>query len=272
MSQFLDGISKEYIRLYPDEAARIIEQLPAEDASELVSGLPSRECAQLLARANLSQSILWAKQLPPERLVQVAGDMANDFCALLIRRLPADLRHRTLKGLPETKSAAIARTLDYPAHSIGAVTDPVVLTIMQDSTVSDAIEDVRDSLDYQHDHLYVVSRDQKLTGIITLREFITARPEQTIKAVMKPPPLVLSAGANRNQFVEHVLAAGYEEVPVTDHKGILLGVMRKHFVLRVDDLPEPDRELEPVSLVLSLAELFWQITAGFMPGGARKGE
>ena len=272
MSSFLSGIGAEYVRLYPDEAARIFEQLPAEDAQQLVTALPVAECAMLISRINISQSLSWARAMPVEQLLQVAARLPNDFCAVLVRRLPVNLREQIITGLPDHQAGAIRRTLDYPAASIGAIVDPVVLTIMEDNTIEEAISQVRDSLDYQHDHLYVVNRQQQLVGILTLREFIVAQPRQTLRSVMKPAALVLNAASNRHQLIESVLATGYEEIPVTDNTGNLIGVLRKSFALRLGHAPESEQEQKPVSLVLSFAELFWQITAGFLPGGPGKKE
>lgn len=271
MTDLLRGISVEYIRLYPEEAARLIEQIPPAESGSLVASLPAVETARLMEKASLSVTLKWAAELPLERLTQVASEMPTDFCSLLIRRLPKDRRTALLDALPPSRSIPIERTLDYPAHSVGAVIDPVVLSIMEDTPIEDALTQVRDSMDYQHDHLYVVNRQHQLTGIVTLREFITARPGQPLRTVMRRPALVLHAATNRSQLLEHMLSTGYEEVPVTDNNNMLLGVLRKHFVLKVDDLDEPEPQ-QPVSLLLSMAELFWQMTAGFLPGSSRKRE
>ena len=272
MSSFLNGIGAEYVRLYPDEAARVFEQLLPDEAQQLVAALPVRECAALVARVNLAQSLAWAKAMPTERLAQIAARLPNDYCAVLVRRLPVNLREQIIAGLPDHQARAIRRTLDYPAASIGAIVDPVVLTIMEDTLIEQAIAQVRDCLDYQHDHLYVVNRQQQLVGILTLREFIASQPHHRVGSVMKPAALVLKASSNRHQLLESVLATGYEEIPVTDNGGTLIGVLRKSFALRLGHAPESEPEQKPVSLVLSFAELFWQITAGFLPGNTGKKE
>lgn len=265
MSRLLAGITQEYISLFPDEAVKFIEAMAPEASQSLMVSLSASECAKLFEHTTLTQSQRWIASLPLEKATAILQLMANDISALLIRRMPKDLKAQVMQALPEFKQAALSQTLDYPSYTIGSISDPIVLSIADDIPIQSALDQIRDAQAYEHQFVYVVNRSQQFVGILSLREFIVAKPDQLVRAVMKRPKLLLSAMNSKKAFSEAISAATEDEIPVIDEQKRLVGVLRKSILARLEDSAEDIADNKPQSILLSFAELFWQITAGFLP-------
>jgi magnesium transporter len=185
-----------------DEAAQVLRRLSPHRAADVVAGLTDERVAALL------------ESLP----IAVA--------ARLVRRLAPERAERVLEALPAGLARSLRAIVRFPEHSAGALLDPNVLALPEDLTAREALARVREAADQARYNVYVVDPEQKLVGVVNLRELFLAKPAARLTDLMVRGPIALSAEADRVAIVSH---PGWREVhslPVVDGEGVYLGAVR----------------------------------------------
>ncbi len=73
--------------------------------------------------------------------------------------------------------------------------------------------------------MYVVDADDRLVGVLSLRDLIVARPETLIAGVMIPEPVAVGVLADQDEVAQVVARYNLLAVPVVDLDGRLAGIV-----------------------------------------------
>jgi magnesium transporter len=124
--------------------------------------------------------------------------------------------------------------LIHPDDSAGGLMTTSFLTLRPMMTVQDAISTLREwHPDNQTPYyLFVVDRDRRLVGILSLRALITSAPGVLVGNVMSTDVITVPAGTDQEECARLLKKYGFLALPVVDADGRLLGV------ITVDDLVE----------------------------------
>lgn len=103
---------------------------------------------------------------------------------------------------------------------------PAHVTLRAATTVDRAIEDLR-KLDAEATifYVYVVDDQERLLGVVPIRQLVTAPGGTRLEAIMRTDPALLSAEATVDEAVEAFLERELLAFPVVDDDGRLLGVV-----------------------------------------------
>jgi CBS domain-containing protein len=116
-------------------------------------------------------------------------------------------------------------------------------------------------------YLYLIERGGKLAGVVDPLDLLGAAPEMPLAGIMSPALEWLGVADARSRVLAH---GGWRELralPVVDEDHRLVGVVAREIVSRLQN--EVGQGKHPVSLTLSLAELFWIGVAGMTEGFAK---
>ena len=222
-----------------DELVRAgVAMLHPADIAELLDALEEPELKQRifasLAPDLASEVFSFASALTQEELTQelsnaALGDIVerldSDDAADLLATLPKEQVRAVLDQVPQELSAEMAQLLRYPADTAGGIMQTEHVEVPDGTTVTQAIEMIRDHIDDVPDihNVFVVDRERRLIGVLPLRKLILARPDDPVEKVMERQ--VTSARVDLDQEQVAQLFKRYDllSLPVVDAQGILLG-------------------------------------------------
>ncbi len=225
----MDGRTRVALRFledHPDESARLLESLAPEWAAALLAHSSPGLAADLLRRMVPSFGVGCLERLPRERGAAVIEALPLAGAAGLLRRLDEGPRLALLRDLCDSTRAALGRLLAWPADSAGGRMDPRVFTLPEDIRVTEAVERLRARPEYAMYYLYVVDREQRLTGVLNYRDLLLANDDATLRSVMRSPVVHLRATASGEALLGEPAWRVYLALPVVDPDGILVGVVR----------------------------------------------
>ncbi len=221
----------------PQELADLLEALePPEDV--IVFRLLPRDLAadtfEYLATDN-QVALVNALAQEKERLVDLLNDLSPDDRTSLFEELPGPVTQRFLNLLsPEERRVAVM-LLGYPEDSIGRLMTTDYVAIRPEWTVQQALDHIRkhgkdsETLDV----VYVVDRSWRLLDDLRVRELLLAEPTTLIADLMDERFVALRASDDQEvavaEFQEHDRVA----LPVTDSRGVLIGIVTVDDVLDV---------------------------------------
>jgi magnesium transporter len=253
--------------LHPAEIALLLESLPPaqrEIVWELVD--PELEGEVLVETSdNVRQALI--DGMEAEELVAAAAGMEVDDLADLVGDLPEAVTRQLLRSMDQQDRERLRTVLSYAPDTAGGLMNTDTVSVRPDVTleVVQRYLRMRGELPEKTDRLFVVDRDDRYLGTISLTRLLTEDPQQTVGASLDSeapridPDMAAREVARLFQDLDLLSAA------VVDANGRLLGR------ITVDDVVDVIRE-EAEHSVMSMAGLQDEedIFAGIIPSTRRR--
>jgi magnesium transporter len=220
---------------HPLEAAQALERLAADETARFLAMAEPITGAACLRSMHVPAAAEVLGALEATRAAKVVEELPVDVAAACLRRLEAAPREQLLAQLGGRQQRALRSLLRFTPHTAGSLMDPDVLALPADLTAADATGRVREAAREARYNVYVVDRDQRLTGVFNLRELLLAEPQALLSSIARPNPYRLPASADRRAIVSH---PGWREVhalPVVDPDGLYLGAIRYRTLHRLEE-------------------------------------
>jgi magnesium transporter len=202
--------------LSDDERAGGFAMLSRAEAEELLLGVGAQDQAKIVLNLPLADRRSWMRLLPP------------DDAADLVQAAPEEQRHPLLELLDEPTRREVNGLLAYAEDQAGGLMNPRYARVRPDVTVDEAIiylkKQARGTLETLY-YIYVLDEQQRLLGVVSLRELFRAQPEKRVREIMKTDlvtvPVELDQEAVSRLFAQHDFVA----MPVVDADGRMKGVV-----------------------------------------------
>ncbi len=234
------AIKTVLLNLHPADIAALIANLDDEEDQRYLFGLVSDPEVASAVLTELPSPILEhvIAELPHHELADLVEEMDSDDAADLVQGLPDELATKVLMGIEPEELAAMRPLLIYEEDSAGGIMATEVLTVPLGGTVGDA----RDAVRAQSEDLdpfffvYVVDRDGKLRGSLSLKELVLRHSSTPVAETMNPDPVRVPPELDQEEVADIFRRYDLFAVPVVDADGVLLGR------ITVDDVVDVMRE------------------------------
>lgn len=199
--------------------------------------------------------------LEDKRVGELLMRLAPDDAVFFLSLVDQDRRDPILTHVEEGHRQRIERIRMYPAESAGSLMTNEMMTLPDDMTVAEAIEQIRSQAD-KHEfifYVYVVNDAGTFVGVVPIRRLITARADTPLKEIMVVNPVAVKATDDQERVANLTARYNLLAVPVVDDTFKLLGVITVDDVIDVlteeatEDmykmqlLSDEDRVYSPVS-------------------------
>jgi magnesium transporter len=178
-----------------------------DDIAGLVRAVRARvpmDGAQMLARET------------PERIAAVFAELPQVLTDHIRAYLPADLQ---LKA-----EGALANVVE---NTVGELMEPALAVLPETASVVEAIAFLRN-----HEtprlitYFYVTDAENKLVGLVVIRDLLLAEADETLKDVMLPEPFALTADMDLAAADKAAIHRHYPVYPVVDADRHVIGIVR----------------------------------------------
>jgi magnesium transporter len=164
----------------------------------------------------------------PETFVVEMLELLNPAMAVdVLECLPDDREQAVLAAAPPETSRQWMRNESYPEHTIGRLMQPPLAVFRPETTIAEATEQIRRLT--RHTIItygFVTDENEKLFGVIVMRDMLLGRADQQVEEIMLRNPFYLHPEMTLTEAMNAVLARHYPVYPVCDASGQLLGLLR----------------------------------------------
>jgi magnesium transporter len=252
-----DRLLGAFVDAHPAEAARALELMSASQAAEVMAELPSEACAEMLRWLAPVLAARAVESVPVERAARALSFARQDVAAAILRAITPSHRLVIMASMSLKSHKAMKSLLRYAEDTAGALMDPEVLTIAESVSVADALERIRQNPRHALHYVYVVTEDQKLVGVVNVRELVAARPDQVLGLVAARPVESVSTRASWQAVVAHPAWRRFHALPVVEADGRFAGVVRYESVRDLEErLAGARREDHGARTAAALGELY----------------
>ena len=263
-----EQLARAFVASHPARAARALEQMGVTQAAAALRVIGAVAAATLVREMPPTHAAECLAMLAPDEAAGIVVHMPMDDAAPVVRAMRDEGRAALYAALPEQTGGPLAKLLQFPVGTAGALMDPSIFQLPDDVIVSDARTRLRAAARELLYYLYVVDREHRLVGVLDIPELMLARTRDPVAAAMHRNVDRLEAWMPAALVLEHPGWHRYHAMPVVDESDRLLGAIR-YQTLRKIERDAADRAPDPSLLTArALGELFRVGTTGLVAGVA----
>jgi magnesium transporter len=260
-----DAIREAFGEMDPPDIAEVIEDLPPEDSGIIFRVLPRDTATKVFEYLPVDQQTEVVETLGNEQLVGLLNGMAPDDRTRLLEELPAEVTKRALSTLSPDQMKVARQLLGYPEGSAGRFMTPKYLAVRPGWTAQQALEYVREhGKDIETLNVIYVTDDKGLLlDDIRLGVLVLAKPDQLVSALDDASLVSIPATATRDEVVATFEKYDRIALPVTDSRGVLVGMITVDDVLDVAE-QKATEEIQGLGGVEALDAPYFDVSFGSM--------
>jgi len=196
-------------------AKTIVEPGHRSALATQVKSLPPEEAAAVIERAQPEQAAAALQELNPAIVQSILAHLDKGARRLIAASAPPEVAEQW------------KRNTQYPEGTIGHMMEAPLAVFRPDMTVGEAIEALRPLVRTAFvTYIYVVDAEQKLTGLVTMRDLLFNDREARLEEIMLREPFALSPTLPLPEAMKLTVNRHYPQYPVRDTDGKLVGLAR----------------------------------------------
>ncbi|WP_298836877.1 magnesium transporter MgtE N-terminal domain-containing protein [Clostridium sp.] len=211
--------------LHPSDLADIIEDFDAKTGLTIFSSLDNATAADVLEQMEEDSQVSFIESLSADKAADVLENMPADEAADILDDMEKEKVEELLNSMEKEAAGEIRELLEYDSKAVGSLMSTDFVSFKNNKTINYAIETLR-KLKPEEDeilNLYVVDKNNKLIGTLSLRDLIISDPTSKIGEIMNKKFQSMFDTDNINDLIKNVSKYNLVAIPVTDHEMKLLG-------------------------------------------------
>jgi CBS domain-containing protein len=227
---------RKLARLRPAQIADLVEAASHAEGEEIIEAVGmNRELeADVFEELDPDHQREFLSSRSDVEAARLLATMEPDDAADLIVDLDQERRLPVLEAIPAPKQAKIRALLSYNPETGGGLMSPDFLSLDQDTTVADSLEEIRRSgvAPEALATIYVADAAGRLVGSASVVRLLKSSSSARLRDVAETDPIVFRADADLHEIVRKMSDFDLAATPVVDAEHRMLGV------ITVDDVLE----------------------------------
>jgi magnesium transporter len=217
------------------DAAEAIGSLPRTLQALAFRLLPKDEAIEVYEYLEPAVQQTLLDRLRSGEVLELVEEMSPDDRVRLFDELPAKVVRRLLAELSPAERRVTAQLLGYESETAGRLMTTEFVDLKEFHSAAQALAIVRRrARDTETIYsLYVTDGSRHLTGILSLRDLVTADPEARIGDVMTREVVSVDTVTNQEEVARAIQRYDFLAVPVVDREQRLVGIVTVDDVIDV---------------------------------------
>lgn len=238
-SQRARQFREAYLDLHVYEQAQIFTELNKQQRARLYRYLTANEVGDMFdaIEDELEEVVKYFEEMTPQYAANVIDEMYTDNAVDILAHVPKKDLASYLRLIPQEKAAEIREMLHYEDKTAGAIMSTEYVEILGNQTVRSAMHVVkREASDAETIYyVYVVSAENKLLGVLTLRDLLINADDVMITDIMTTPVMSVKVSDDQAEVAQTIRDYNFLAIPVTDYEGKLIGIINVDDIIDVID-------------------------------------
>ncbi len=227
---------------HPRQSAEFLEELGSGDIWYILSLMEIEDASTVFSYFELEFQVELVKTASTDKVRPLLENLSSDDRADLFKVLDENSYKSLISVLPEDERADVEKLLSYEEGEAGSVMSTDYVTCRSDHRVSEVFKHVKEVAQGKETiyYIYVVNKDDVLTGVLSLKDLFLAEPYEIIKDIMQEDPVTCHISEDQEDIARKIEEYDLLAIPVVDSYGKLLGIVTHDDV--IDILQEEQTE------------------------------
>ena len=171
--------------------------------------------------------------------------METDEAVDLLDELDPELRRTIFSLLPAEKVADVKELSKLSIYSVGSIMNTGFITARSTQTIREIFDAVKAEAEEAEliYYIYIVQEDERLSGMVTLREVLSAPPDTVVSEIMHENVISVKIDTSIKRVAQIFFKYNFEAVPVVDDDNRIQGIISLRDALE-SVVPEMREEAE----------------------------
>jgi magnesium transporter len=231
------ALRETFLDWHPADLAELLLDINEGDQVVIFRLLPRELAAETFAYLGHDDQVRLLKAMGHAEVAALLNEMSDDDRTALLEELPGNVAAALIQLLTPDERAAAQALLNYPEDSVGRLMTPEFVAVREEWTAQQVIDHIRaHGQDKETIHVvYVTDQNGKLIDDIRLLEILLRPPETPIREIRDDNYVALQATDDKKIAVEAFRRYDRTSLPVTDSRGVLLGIVTVDDVLDIQE-------------------------------------
>ena len=215
------------------DGLRALLQLDADERTTVLAALPAELAAELLTEAPNEQAVELVEALEAEDAAQIIEELDSDVQADVVGELDKEDAEAILAEMEPEEAAEVLRLVEYEDDTAGGLMIGETFSFRDTDTVAAVLRrltsEEEDFERYRGQHPYIVDGANRLIGVVSLRNLLTAKRSTSLTEIMVAP-LSVATDASLGDLQDLLDEHEFLGLPVVDGAGRLVGTVSRSAV------------------------------------------
>ena len=219
-------IKKLFAEVHFADIAEVLDEVNFEEAIYIIKLLDSEKTSEILTELDEDTREKILENLSAKEIAEEVGEMDSDDAADIIGELSKERQKHVINALNDYELAAdIKELLSYEEDTAGALMAKELVKVYETWTVAGCMRRIRgQAKEVTRVHsIYVVDKEDKLVGRLSLKDLIIAKSEQKIADISKAKVDAVNVNENVEEVARIMAKYDLEAIPVVNNNNVLLG-------------------------------------------------
>ena len=186
-----------------------------------------RELEREIERGSAQTAYTQLADEPDAVVAEVLGRLLAPHALRILEEFRERRREAILSQVPEGRRRQWEINASFPTQTVGRLMALPVGVFPPETGIRDAVNGLREAVKTAFiSYIHVCDGENKLTGVVVMREMLLADPDQTLADIMIPNPFALQASMPVADAMREAVQRHFPVYPVCDETGRLVGLVR----------------------------------------------
>lgn len=240
-------------KLHAADVAEALDEMEDDARGRVFALLDDERAALVIEEMEPDAQVALLRQVDAGRAARIVQEMSSDDLADLLGEVQPDEAKDILGLMPAAEAADMQELMEYSEDTAGGLMTTEFIALQHDLTAEQAIATLRDLAPDAETiyYVYVVDRDNRLVGVISLRDLIISPPDRPLGTIAKGDVIAVTTDTDQEEVARLVARYDLLALPVVDAQQRLLGIVTVDDVV---DVIEEEATEDVVRVAATAAE------------------
>jgi CBS domain-containing protein/sporulation protein YlmC with PRC-barrel domain len=213
--------------MHPADLADILEDLGTDERETAFKALDISTAAQTIEKLPMKTSLQLLDTLSNDILAKILDELPMDEAVDLLSELSRKKMNSVFRALPKKKVIDLKELLKHSKNTAGSLMNTEFITIKFNILAGQALDKIRTEHEKAESiyYIYVLSEQNSLVGVVSLRQLIIAQPDQPVADIMATKVIKIGVDTHIEKIGQLFLKYNFHMLPVVDSHHKIKGII-----------------------------------------------
>jgi len=214
-------------KLHPADLADILEDMDSIYRNKVFESLEQNLAADTLEEIDPEIQADILEGISQTKAVEVLDSMPNDEIADILDEVDEETAEQILMNMEKEDADEVRELMNYEDEAVGSIMNTDFIAFNVNITSGETIELLRelkpdDEVAY---YIYIMDEEEKLQGVVSLRNLVISTPDSKLKDIMDPGVIKIRDNELIDEAIELAVKYDLLSLPVVDSEEKLCGIV-----------------------------------------------
>ncbi|AYD41238.1 CBS domain-containing protein [Clostridium fermenticellae] len=214
-------------KLHPADLADILEDMDINYRKKVIESLDQNLAADILEEIEPDIQADILENMNQTKREEILREMPNDEIADILDEVDADTMEKILINMKKENADQVRTLMNYANETVGSIMNQDFISFNISISIGEMVDILKETNpdDEVIHYIYITDDQQKLKGVVSLKDILLSDSETKLKNIMIDDPVKITDNEDVDEAIELCSKYNLLSIPVIDEKGKLCGIV-----------------------------------------------